>query len=316
MAYDLVSYRSFFVPNILLGIINIILNSTLIHCLRKLNRLKKLSFKFILILSISDILLGISLLVSDIVLRFLDITERSITGLQITIVLRMTIAIFSGCMTVVISVDRYIHIAYLTRYSSVMTKNLARLLIFAAVIVTLGSIGFKILGLKFGFYMYTLFISSISVFLGLIVIFTFYCQAYRSINDRMKDSSINKDMIRRSDARKEFACVALVLLASLFISVTPYLVLHPLSWYYGDQQWAIFLANLFHVFVYLNSTINAIIIIYFDREIRNHLKERCFIAIGWLVRDQDRVIPVEGRRTSTTRNIATIPGGSGGTTAF
>ena len=300
MAYDMVSYRSFFVPNILLGILNIILNSTLVHCLRNLEKLKKISFRFILILSASDILLGITLLVSDIVLRFLDIKERSITALQITIVLRMTIAIFSGCMIIVISIDRYIHIVYLTRYSSVMTKKLARLLIAAAVIVPLGSIGFKILGLKFGFYMYTLFISSISAFLGLIVILILYYQAYRSINDRMKDNSINND--DRPDARKTFARVALLLLASLFVSLTPFLVLHPLSWYYGDKHWAIFLANLFHVFVYMNSAINAIIIMYFDREIRNHLKESCVIASGRLMKGRDRVIP----ETSTKNDFATV----------
>ena len=295
MAYDMVSYRSFFVPNILLGLLNIILNSTLVHCLRKLEKLKKISFKFILILSVSDISLGITLLVSDVVLRFLAITERSITALQMTIVLRMTIAIFSGCMIIVISIDRYFHIVYLTRYSSVMTKKLARLLITGAVIVPLGSIGFKILGLKFGFYMYTLFISSISAFLGLIGILILYCQAYRSINDRMKDSSVNKDI---TDTRKRFARVALLLLASLFISLTPFLVLHPLSWYYGDKNWAIFLANLFRVFVYMNSAINAIIIMCFDREIRNRLKESCMIAIRWLMRDRDRVTPETSMQNS------------------
>ena len=109
----------------------IISNSYLIHALRKLKKLGKLSYRFVLYLSISDICFGISGILMDSIalygnkckcIKVLDPFVWLIAGHNFC-------SNFSlGCV-LIIAIDRFLHMKFLTRYETMMTKWRARMLL-------------------------------------------------------------------------------------------------------------------------------------------------------------------------------------------
>ena len=116
------------VYNILIGILNVLGNAALIWALRKTQQTKSLSFQFILIMSTSDIIIGINGLVF--------LTLVSIEPYQSNCWLKFTVQFtlnacnyFSIFMIFLIALDRYLHMKLLERYLVIVTKKKGYMLI-------------------------------------------------------------------------------------------------------------------------------------------------------------------------------------------
>ena len=108
--------------NILIGILNVAGNAILIWALRRTGQTKTISFQFIAIMSCSDLTIGIGGMV------FLTLTmfEQYQASWLLRFVTQITLLpfnSFSVLMVLLIALDRYLHMRYLERYSTVFTKK-------------------------------------------------------------------------------------------------------------------------------------------------------------------------------------------------
>ena len=129
--------RQFLIPKIALAVLAVATNAFLIHALRKLDKLKTISFKFVLSLCISDISLGVVLLIFEPIIYYsmsdLDtiLKYSKISGFFI-----FSFVSLSAILTICIAVDRFIHMKYLLKYRLIMTKFRAMMMIIISTIVS------------------------------------------------------------------------------------------------------------------------------------------------------------------------------------
>ena len=115
---------------ILVDISAIFLNGIVAYVLKKQKKTNIVSFWFIYCLSISDVLVGVTALALHIVV-ILQSLNFSSTLLLLRQIFASGVAFsmsFSGRLILIISIDRCIHMKYLRRYSTIMTKFRARLI--------------------------------------------------------------------------------------------------------------------------------------------------------------------------------------------
>ena len=119
---------------------NIIVNLFLVHALRELKKLHSLSHRFILLMSISDICVGLSGIFSH-TINIINIPKGIYDSdfQNYTAVISMFFISFTGRFTVIIALDRYVRMHYLTRYEKIMTNKRAVLLVSANVLLGLVS---------------------------------------------------------------------------------------------------------------------------------------------------------------------------------
>ena len=116
----------------------IISNSYLIHALRKLKKLRKLSYRFVLYLSISDVCFGISGMLMD----SISLYGSKCKCIKVPDPLVWLIAGHNFCSNfslgcvLIIAIDRFLHMKFLTRYETMMTKRRARMLLMINTVFT------------------------------------------------------------------------------------------------------------------------------------------------------------------------------------
>ena len=108
--------------NILVGILNVAGNAILIWALRRTGQTKTISFQFIIIMSASDLAIGIIGLIFMTMLT-LD-PYQNYCWLKLTVQFSLNACnYFSVFMVFLIALDRYLHMKYLDRYSLKFTKK-------------------------------------------------------------------------------------------------------------------------------------------------------------------------------------------------
>ena len=148
---------------IAIDISNILLNILLTYTLKKLGKLRIVSYWLIFWLSVSDLLVGMTGLVCR-------IATLVISAPEISPIIYLTIYIFvhlSGFLTMVIAVDRCIHMKLLNKYTFFMTRRKCNAALVCTAVLSLcltvlyhlfplASISFSIIGVPAFFIVYIL----------------------------------------------------------------------------------------------------------------------------------------------------------------
>ena len=108
--------------NFIIAFLNILGNGFLIYALKKTGQTKTISIKFIIIMSVSDLLTGI---IGMFLISFL-FWEEFYNYCSLQVAARFSISIttsFSIAMIALVALDRYFHMKYLERYPTIITKQ-------------------------------------------------------------------------------------------------------------------------------------------------------------------------------------------------
>lgn len=280
--------------NTISGLANIIINLYLVYGILKLELVKKTSYKFILFLCISDICVGIfpqqtltALLLSKTGVNrcLLEITTQAFQA---------AFCQFSVIMILIITVDRYLHMNYLTRYNRYMTTKRALLLLLmnllTCVVLVILSVTASIYHFYFTMHTVVLILNS----LIFTIILVGYTKTYFSLRNRVNDIQFGKYNLpamsasafiitskslpttetlqsakRKQKHHLNFAKPMIFVLLTLAVCYLPYFTIVTLVTYVRFRQrqfvdykntrtillfWSLQL-------VYLNSTLNGIIVI-------------------------------------------------------
>ena len=267
------AYKIVFVPNILVSCANIVSNSILVHALRRRNKVRVITFKLIYILSISDILNAISILSGDILIEMAaSRKEYYSTVKSIVNVLQYPLLAFSVLMILLTAVDRYLHMTKMNNYSQIMTHSRANKLVFYCALSAF--IDACVTGASYYLNFYEEFVTFLCVF-GLVCIllsFGLYYKALRSITVRVDNASFSEENRNVRNAGKEVSRAVFFIFACLALTMTPTFILLPVRLYMPQKSTYTALYTMNALF-YFNSTLNAVIIIYFSRDLRSCVRQ-------------------------------------------
>ena len=178
---------------IIIGVFNISGNAILIWALKKTRQTKTISFQFIIIMSISDLAMSTAYLIMLIIPY---ITQRNKSRCWVTLlcqVLLSTFILYSFIMVALIALDRYLHMRYLERYPSILTKRRGYCLAIASFVyaVTVNVIYALPLpnNITYIFQSFSMIVGSLIV----ISVFVLYYKAIRAI--RTKASQLTRSVI-------------------------------------------------------------------------------------------------------------------------
>ena len=184
----------------------------------------------------------------------------------------------STAFLILIAMDRYIHLKYLTTHGTIMTKRRAKILTQVCIVTSLCFTTATVLSMMNGIYdLLNLILAAVYMSM-LIAITTFYVIAYRSIKRRVRDSSVFfTEGKRRWPAIRNkgiFRGIVLILL-SLITCYAPYVILtikrgalHLAGKTDNDITYALAFA---YGFKCLSASINAIMLIVFNKEYKRSI---------------------------------------------
>eukprot|EP00112_Aurelia_sp_Birch-Aquarium-sp1_P024737 Seg796.10 transcript_id=Seg796.10/GoldUCD/mRNA.D3Y31 product="Beta-2 adrenergic receptor" protein_id=Seg796.10/GoldUCD/D3Y31 len=293
-------------------------NSYLVYALHKLKKLSLVSYRFVLYLSISDILMGfLGIITNSLSLahaKIFDSKHPLHEFYQWVATFQIFCINFSLVCILIIAVDRLIHMRYMTRYNSIMTKRRGLIIIMINVIFTTHTVTvIKLLPLYELDYLWkhvtayrTYRVILSFIYIGLIVsIFFIYLWAYRAIKKRVESlvsfkpvntaagsraSRIEKNDAntrnRRRSPDQEFAKGMMYITLSLLLCVVPNLcctVTIRILKMNGDKEtferaktFVFHLQRWSYLALLLNPTLNAIILIICSGELRAYTKQFFF----------------------------------------
>lgn len=268
------SIRSaFFIPYLLISTAIMISNAVLIYGIRKLQKLKSVSWRFIFALSVSDTCYGIVMALNSIAGSVMNEKIYESTVRISAVPMLFIIGCFSYFMVFCITIDRFIHIKFALRYSVIMTVRRSKIIILSAIGASLGIACIQLVGYRFGFYKVTLTCASTVSIIGLVVIQCLYFNAYISITNRTQPISSDRETTQQRSASKSFSKAVLLTLLSLSIFCVPYLILKPTQYYFPKDTRITLAAYLAEAFLYANSFLNAVIMIYLDSKLRKFVRK-------------------------------------------
>lgn len=266
------------------SLVNICINLLLIYLIYKMRLFRKISYRFIMCLSISD--LGVGLLVQPILTARLLIHNKTQLML-IRLCLQFFGIIFvqtSAILTAVISLDRYLHMKHLMYYNTHMTKRRANLLI-ALTLILSWSIG---IGITIStIYNLTIYVNTCWLSLNVAILFVtavFYTRAYLSIKKRIAHVTFSSEKMSRNQRIQrpdlEFIKGMVFILVALLVFYVPYEITGLLIFFLPKSASVQTRRNVQYGFyssilcLYVMSIYNAIILIMFDRKLKDFFKGR------------------------------------------
>ena len=268
-------YRMFSAPFFIVAASAIISNAFLIHALRKKKLLQTISYKFILYLSISDICIGILVVVTQFIVLLVTNMKLLVTLETCTAALLYTFSQFSAFMILAIGIDRYIHMKYLANYAAIMTNFRARLIVSVNIAVSICVTLFLVCGHMFGFIFPAQLSLNVIIIGFLISVTALYLRAYMSVKARVDQLELESGpgSSSRRDSNKEFSKAVLFILSSLVICYTPYIIGSIVRHrnHHANDRVALFVGFSSLLVVYSNSTLNAVIFLLLNKPLKNYL---------------------------------------------
>ncbi len=281
--------KEFKIPIVGVAVSNIIFNSLLILALKKTNSLQTISHKFIFILSISDTIF--SLIFSIITLIYLQLPVE--WAMSIYFALLTFYYQFSVLLILSIGLDRYVHMKYLTNYPSIFTEKRARILIILILLLAIAQTALMIYLSMQREFVIPLLIVNLTTLLCIITLCVLYWRAYKSIETRTRQMNLGNDnesnatsqnqnqsgddtaiAIRRSPTR-EFARAVFIILGVLIVCYVPSMFTSVIYTIQLQRQNAnrtsLFVASGFSLLAFFNATLNAIVVLVFNRKVNNYL---------------------------------------------
>lgn len=144
-SYEIDSDLFYITIRIYYGIISFLTvsgNSFLIYALRRTGQTGTISFIYIIQMSMSDIIMGIACALQVTMSSFATFERYCWLKISVNLILG-TCNFFSALMLLLIALDRYLHMTYLDRYSTIFTKKRGcSLAVVAVVFAAISSIHF------------------------------------------------------------------------------------------------------------------------------------------------------------------------------
>ena len=270
---EIVTYQKFFLPNILVAVTTIVSNSILIYALRKRSKLVIITFKLIYVLSTADVLSGIAIMVGNVVLKLKASRKHYSTLIKIVRVFLYPLTAFTTLMILLIAVDRCLHMTKPHKYSRIMTHRKANILVTGTAILTV--CGACIMGMSYYYNFYAEFLTTKSVvgLFSMVLVFVLYHKALRSVTSGVQNRNLATKNRNIRNVGREASKAVFLILTCLLLTVTPFLIFAPLPLYMPDQKWTLMAQFTSEAIFYCNSSLNAIIIIYFSRDLRSCVRQ-------------------------------------------
>ena len=265
--------RKFFIPHLLVACTIIASNSILIYALRKRKKLEVITFKLIYILSIVDVFSGIGDIIANVALELAEVRENYEITRRIVNVVLYPFNVFTTLMILLIAVDRYLHMTRMNNYRSIMTHRRANILVtFCALSALFNAC---IIGASYHFDFYEWFLTALCAvgILSIMVSFNLYYTALRSLTNSINSGSLATRNRNIRNAEREISKVVFLILTCLVLTVTPNYVCTLLWLHIPTQKWTMMALNASYTTFYLNSTLNATIMIFFSRDLRNCVRD-------------------------------------------
>ncbi len=277
--------KKFAIPLFLTSIACVLVNSLLIQALRSLKKLNTISFKYILLLSTSDICFGVSW-IAYLCMLYPEFNKQ---GLMTTAhILIHVFASFSCIMVLLIALDRYIHMRFSLRYNAIMTKRRASLLVIAGFLVSVFLVALIVCARIFNFFFAAQLTLNATVSLCVFGAFILYSKAYKSVRCQTQHISLDKGIpiprlfTQRRNPSREVTKSIFLIFTSLLICYTPYCIFTTIS-HSGqrdENKISMHLEYVSFCLVVANSSLNAIILIVLNRDLRcflrNSMRFQCF----------------------------------------
>ena len=264
--------------NLISSLMNVFSNAFLLYTVRKLKLGTSISYRFIIALAISELLVGgtaqplFSVVYAD------TFTNKSYARI-IYVVVEVAAILpcqFSALMILLISLDRYLHMKHLTLYNIHMTRRRGNILIFCNVVAcTLLGILF-ILASLYGFYIPVLLGFIVTNVIVFNIFMSYYIKAYLSVRKRVAAMGvINSTSQNISRADLQFAKGILIIMASVTIRYIPYYVVATLANADTNKPYGLIFAYYWSIqVVFLGIFINVLILFGLNRKLRNFAASR------------------------------------------
>lgn len=263
--------------NTTIGVSNIVLNGFLVYASMHLKLVTSVSYKFMMFLSMSDVCIGVLQLGIQMV-PFANRSMRDVLNLVMQFFNYLFCA-FSAFMIMLISLDRFFHMAYLTKYNTVMNKTRSNQLILFNVLLTFANATFMtIASITGSYFIYHPIFTTLYLFV-ISLTSILYIASYKAIRNRTAVLNLNQTAHeaakgRRSrDVERAFAKATMFVLISLVICYVPNhsLLLARSIMHHNDQlAEGMFLYVLLWAIIgsYANGTLNALALIIFSKRLR------------------------------------------------
>ena len=276
------------VTNIFVSLLNFFTNSFLIYAIIKTRQTEKISYQFILCLSVSDCCVGIILQPMTIILQTY-FTEVQSCALELTAqFLSYIFPQISGVMIMIIAFDRFIHMKFLNKYSAYVTKKNAGTLVALNMVLAffIGSCSL-VASLNKNFFIFNAVLVSIDATVA-VATYVFYAFTYNTVRQhanqmrqQQRERKVSSPGVTKKTPKHDLqlAKTVVVILTALSISYLPYFIFGLLWSYYqyyskaGASQTLGIMVWWSFILVYFNSSLNAIILLARNKKILQLLRK-------------------------------------------
>ncbi len=217
-----------FVSYLIVGFLDVLSNAVLIHALRKLKKLQTLSYYFILLQSISHICAGLTLIFTGISLKLIYKPGHYAIAEEYMGILCVFFCQFSMTMVLIIAVDRYIHMTQPLKYTALMTRFRAKLVVVVNIAFWLCVAIFHVLLLNHEFQIILSAAISMLVVVTFLIASVLYWKAYQTIRQQTKglekaaeNGERDPGSTMRRNASREFAKAVLCILFGALLCYFP-----------------------------------------------------------------------------------------------
>ena len=255
----------------LIAVSIISLNLYLIHCLKKLHLLETISYHFIYILSISDTCSGIVLFALVLQTIFSPADTKSLLRPYFKFFLYF-FSQLSSFIILLVAFDRYLHMRFLIKYSRIMTKYRAKILVCGSIFLTLSMTSLLLCSYYSNFIV--VFHITLNTLISVLLVTTFvlYIQAYIHICTRTKQAGLrnksNGQQRRQQTPQQSFSRTAFFIYGSLVLCYMPYLVCTSIESVHGIKY--PYARSLVETFLFTNALWDSVILIISCRKIRRY----------------------------------------------
>ena len=264
--------------NFISSLINIFSNAFLLYTVRKLKLGTRVSYRFVVALAISELVVGATIQpLFSVVYADTFASKFHATTLHVAVEATAVVPVqFSTLMILLISVDRYLHMKHLNLYNVYMTRRRGNILIICSVFVSILLGILSILASLYEFYI-PVSIGVIStdaiVFSALMIC---YIKAYLSVRKRVAATEVLNGTAKGiSRVDMQFAKAILVIMASLALRYIPYYIFAFLVAKESSLQNGIIFAHFWSTqLLFLGACTNVVILFGFNRKLRNFLSLR------------------------------------------
>ena len=254
----------------------ILLNTFLAYALWKLKKLQILSYKFILGLCLADTVVGLNGLVYHVlmVVYWNKNNELLSTGKAVV----RPFVEFSSRFIFIIAIDRAIRMRYLTRYDTVMTNKRAIVIVFGSLLICVFGIIVGVIKSLVVVAQYFHMILTIINGIGLILCCGIYVYTYLSIRNTIQSLCVHsgRNSFKTEQPRRrpdqDFAKAVLFVMTTILVCYTPILSLHITFFFVIKTEILSYLEAWFELIVIFSSSLDAIILIAFNYDVRNYAK--------------------------------------------